>query len=497
MSDIMATPPQPVNYTGLQIQPDPVGNFLKASQAQANIGLLGAQTQQAQGAAGLLGAQTQQVQQVAQGLQLANQRQQNFADQWKQFSANPTPQGAVQMAMANPEWSTQIQSTWNGYNEQQRQQKLDMISPVMASLQNNRPDLATNLLEQHARAIQNTPGYENDQGMQQDLAGTQNMLKIIAQDPKQALAYVYATSAAAQGPQDFMTHVKQAGTLPADVAAAQYQPAAAAADVAVKNSQAQDLQSMIQNRAAQFGLDQNRLQAEVQFKLRQMNYEQNAPSMAPTTRAQADQDATDSVVHGQMAERLGTLAQNVGVLNQQGQWVSGKPEDVRAGWQNFWGNQDQLNTVRTEYQQVMGTVGGFGGAGLTDSDKKTLSQGFPAKNADPDQIQSFLQSFQNASLRAARMSDAKSSWAYSFGRLGPATQDADVGGIQVAKGTTFPAFMKQMLATGSQAPSPYAAPNASPGVQINQQGGQQPAQGGASPTFTGGLSYLNQYVGGQ
>jgi hypothetical protein len=479
MSDIMATPPQPVNYTGLQVQADPVGNFLRASQAQTQIGLMG--------------AQQQLVSQQAQLEALAAQRQQNYQTQYQQFLQNPTPQAAVQMAMANPEYSATVQNAWNGFNEQQRQQKLDTFSPIYSSLLNGRPDIADKLMQQHIQAIQNTPDYESNPVMMQDLNVAKQVHSLIQSDQQNgtqhAQAFMGSTLAAAMGPQDFQQHFLQSQTAPAAMATANVAPAQAAANVGQTVAATQDLQSIIQNRAAQFGLDQNRFQTDVNLKLRELNYLQNAPNMAPATRAQADQDAADSVAHGQMAERIGTLAQNVGALNEAGQWVAGKPEDIRAGWQNFWGNQDQLNTIRNEYQSVMGTLGAFGGAGVSKEDQKNLAPGIPGKNADASQVTSFLQSLQNASLRAARMADAKSSWAYSFGRLGPATQDANIGGIEVAKGTTFPQFMAQMLKAGSTAPSPFAAPNAPAGVQLNPQ-----QQTGAPAQPAGPLDRYAKYL---
>jgi hypothetical protein len=479
MSDIMAQPPQPVNYTGMQVQADPVNSFLRASQAQAQIGLLGAQQ-------GL-------IQQQSQIAQAQAQRQQQYNDQLQQFRSNPTPQAAAQLAMSLPELASNVSNAWNQHAEAVRQQKLDQYTPVYSSLLNGRADLATNLVQQHINAIQNTPDYENNSTLQQDLSGAQNLLKMIQSDQqngtKNAQAYMGATMAAAMGPQDFLQHIGQGSTVPAAIETANIAPAQAAANVGQTVATTQDLQSIIQNRAAQFGLDQNRFQTDVNLKLRELNYLQNAPNMAPATRAQADQDAADSVAHGQMAERIGTLAQNVGALDQSGQWAAGKPEDIRAGWQNFWGNQDQLNTIRNEYQSVMGTLGAFGGAGVSKEDQKNLAPGIPGKNADASQVTAFLQSFQNASLRAARMTDAKSSWAYSFGRLGPATQDANIGGIEVAKGTTFPQFMAQMLKAGSTAPSPFAAPNAPAGVQINPQ-----QQTGAPAQPAGALDRYAKYL---
>jgi hypothetical protein len=483
MSDIMATPPQPVNYSGMQIQADPVNSFLKASQAQANIGLTQAQQQQTQQQTALLG--------------MAQQRQQAFADQWQQFVKNPTPLGAIQMATANPEWAGQISGSWNNFTDAQRQQTLNQLVPIASSLQNGRYDLANDLVQQHIDAVQNTPGYENNQQLQLELATAKDAQRMIQADQQNgthtAQAYVLGTLAAAQGPQEFAKHFVESQTVPAGIETANIAPAQAAANVGVTQSQAQDLQSIIANRAATFGLDQQKFQTDVALKLRELNYQQNAPNMDPALRAQADQAAADSVAHDQMAQRIGTLAQNIGTMNASGQWVAGKPEDIRAGWQNFWGDQDQVNTLRNELQSVNNSLGAFGGVGLSPKDKNTLTAGLPPKNAGNDQIQAFLQSLQNASLRAARMADGKSSWAYTYGRLGPATQDANIGGIQVARGTTFPQFMTQLLKAGSTAPSPFAAPNAAPGVQINQPA--QPAQGAGQ--FGGNLSYLNKYTGAQ
>ncbi|AOJ10335.1 hypothetical protein [Burkholderia mayonis] len=486
MSDIMATPPQPINYTGLQIQPDPVGNFLKAAQAQAGIGLTN--------------AQTQNVQQSALLNSLAAQRQQQFQQQWQQFSQNPTPQSAVQMAMANPEWADSITSAWNRYNEQERQQKLDASAPVLASLQNGRYDLASKLVQNHIDAIQNTPGYDSNPHMQEDLAGAQQMLSVIKADQqggtKDALSTLTASLVAAMGLPNFMQHFAQGATMPATIAAAQFAPVQAAANVGLTEAQTQNIGSEIANRAAQFGLSQNAFQADLQLKLRAMNYQQTAPNMDESTRQIVTTGALDSVQHGQMADRVGSLLSNVATLNQAGQWASGKPEDVRNFWQNFWGSQDNVSSLRNEYQSIMKGVSGYGQAGLSDADRKALETGFPAKNASPDQIVQFLSSMRNASLRAARISDGSSSWAGSFGWMGPAKYDANVGGVQVAKGTTFAQFMKQNLASGSGTPSAFAAPTAAPGVQLKPPAGTAPGAPSA-PVFDGSMSYLNKYLTGQ
>ncbi|RBL65761.1 hypothetical protein C3E98_041215, partial [Pseudomonas sp. MWU13-2625] len=158
----------------------------------------------------------QDLQQSALLLSLAAQRQQAFQQQWQQLSQNPTPQTAVQLEMANPEWATQVQNAWGGYNEQQRQQKMDLASPIYPTLLNGRPDLAEKQIQQHVDAIQNTPGYESNPQLQQDLNGAKQVLGLIQGDQqngtRNAQAFLGGTLAAAMGPQDFMSHFGQGAT---------------------------------------------------------------------------------------------------------------------------------------------------------------------------------------------------------------------------------------------------------------------------------------------
>jgi hypothetical protein len=488
MSDIMSQTPQPVNYTGMQIQADPIGAFQKA-----------AALQNTQAQTGLLNADAQNVQQSALLQSLAAQRQQNYAQQYQNYLQNPTPEGARDLALTMPEVSANVQNAFGQYQQQEQQERLDTLGAVLTPLQNGRLDLAQQTVKQRQEAIENTRNWQSDPGLVRDMQGLSQMSNMIDGDMQngtnKALGFTMLAGAHLMGPQDFYKAYGQAATMPATIDTANVGPAKAWADVGLTNAYTQDIGSAIQNRAAQFGLDQNRLQADVAFKLREMNYQQNAPYMQPDARAQADQDAVNSVSYGQMAQRMGNLAQQVGVLDQNGQWSSGVTGNVKSAWQNFWGTQDNVNTMKQEYSQVMGTLGAFGGAGLSKSDQKNLAPGIPPQNASPQQIQQFMQSFQNAELRAARISDAKSSWAYSYGRLGPATSDASIGGVQVAKGTSFSQFMNQLLKANSTAPSPFPAPNAEPGVQVAPQGGAQPAAQPAAPAvLTGSFARYNKYL---
>lgn len=469
MSDIMAVPPQPINYTGLQIQPDPIGAFQKA-----------AALQNTQAQTGLLNAQSQDVQQSALLRSLAAQRQQAFQQQWQQFSQNPTPQTAVQMAMANPEWAQQVQSTWNGYNEQQRQQKLDFISPIVSSLQNGRGDLATNLVQQHIDAITNTPGYENDPAMQQDLAGAKQMLATIESNPKAALAQLYGTAAAAQGPQDFLQHFGQGATMPATIATANVAPAQAQANVGLTNAQTGQLQAATGQTQAQTQSIVNDANMAVQNWVRNYNF----PQLSPEQNNQLNGLAMNAAAANNRANQFENLSGALDKALSGNEWKSGISGSVMGKLQQVFGTQDPLSVVRNGLQAVTSSPEYAMLLANGDPNAKTLAQGIPP-NADATYIKTQLQAMSNLSRLQARMSDVSAQWmSVNGGSLGIATRDFQIGNTKVAAGTPFSAVLMKAVEPGSKFPSAYPPASGTAGLS------------NAGPQFSGNLSYLNKYTSG-
>ncbi|WP_412021544.1 hypothetical protein [Burkholderia cepacia] len=473
MSDIMAVPPQPINYTGLQIQPDPIGAFQKAATLQNT----NAQT-------GLLNAQSQNVQQSALLQSLAAQRQQAFQQQWQKFSADPTPQSAVQMAMTNPEWAQQVQNTWSGFNEQQRQQKLDFISPVISTLQNGRTDLANNLVQQHIDAIQNTPGYENNPAMQQDLNGAKQMLATIQGDEqngtKNALAQLYGTAAAAQGPHDFMSHFGQGATMPATIATANVAPAQAQANVGLTNAQTGQVQAATGQTQAHTQSIANEANMAVQNWVRNYNF----PQLSPEQNNQLNGLAMNAAAANNRANQFDNLSGALDKALSGNEWKSGIAGSVMGKMQQVFGAQDPLSVVRNGLQAVTSSPEYAMLLANGDPNAKTVSQGIPA-NADATYIKTQLQAMSNLSRLQARMSDVSAQWmSVNGGSLGIATRDFQIGNTKVAAGTPFSAVMMKAIEPGSKFPSAYPAASGTAGLS------------NAGPQFSGGLSYLNKYTSG-
>lgn len=463
MSDIMAQPPQPVNYTGLMTQPDPVGNFLKAATLQSGINLQN--------------AQTQDVQQSALLKSLAAQRQQNYQSAWQQFSSDPTPQNAVQMAMAFPELSTNVTTSWNQYNEQQRQQKLDFVSPIYSTLLNGREDLAEKLVQQHIDAIQNTPGYETDAGMQRDLSGAKQMLSMVQADQQNgtnnAQAYLGATMASAMGPQDFLTHFGQGATLPANVQAGNMAPQATAANIGQVNATTGQLQAQTQSIA-------NDANMAVQNWIRNYNF----PQLSPEQNQQLNGLAMNAATANNRANQFDNITGALDKALSGNDWKSGISGSVAGKMQQVFGTQDPLSVVRNSVQAVTSSPEYAMLLASGDANAKTVAQGIPP-NANPQYIKTMLQAMSNLSRIQARMSDVSAQWmSVNGGSLGIATRDFTIGNTKVAAGTPFSAVMMKAVEPGSKFPSAYPAPAGTAGLS------------NAGPQFSGNLSYLNKYTSG-
>lgn len=498
MADISSALPQAANYTGMQIQADPVGSFLKAANLNAQTGLIGAQTQQAQ------------AQSTLTGLQVA--RQQAYPGMLQQVLQNPTPSNFAALSAMFPDQHAAISSSFDMSQLGQRQAVIQPMAQAYSAMLNGRPDLALNIVQQQKDALVNSNPNPSDPAVQQKLQHADTLIGQIQNDPKAATGLMGATLSSVLPPNEFaqmfgnfMTTPATVGTANANATIAQAKastaPAQAVADLGVTQGQARNIQSEIDNRAAEFGLRQQEFHTNVNLKLRELNYAQNVPNMRGNTAEIVNNSAMDSVQHGMQADRIQNALSNIDSLKQQGRWTSGSAADMRARAQGVFGGQDDWNSLRTEYNALRnGSIfTAVQGGRTTDADLRVLQQGFPSANANPDQIEQFLNSMRNVELRQARADEGKAAWGSAFGYMGPATHDAAVGGQQVAKGTSYADFSKSRLATLATTPSAFDSPTAGPGVQVGNPGaaqlpGQQ-APGQAYPTtLNGSLARYNKYL---
>lgn len=100
------------------------------------------------------GIQQLQMQQQAQQNQMLRMQQMQKAA--AQVAANPTPESIAQLSIAFPEMSEQFKRSYDMLQPQQQRADLQHMTGVYAALQNNRPDVASQLLRDRAEALKNS-----------------------------------------------------------------------------------------------------------------------------------------------------------------------------------------------------------------------------------------------------------------------------------------------------------------------------------------------------
>jgi hypothetical protein len=463
MSDIMATPPQPVNYTALEVQPDPVGSFLKSANTQAQTGLMNAQAAQAGAMANM------------QAFQLQRQRQ--YYPMLQQALQNPSPSNFAALTAMFPDEHDAITNSYNMERQAQQQDVLQPMAQAYASLLNNRPDLALNIVNQQREALENSGADPSDPVYQQKIQHADALAQQIQQDPKAAQGLLGATLSSYMKPDDFAKtfadYMNEPATLQKATAEASTEQAKAAvapqqaqADLAQTQANVANINNQMQQRVAAFGLDQQKFQTDTQLRMKELAYKTMVPNMAP---GMAEQQATavgQSQQLQQSADRAVGIATQIQGLVQNNQWDSvGVKGDAQMTLQNLLGSQDAVNDLKKEYASMRASAlfSQVGGGRTTDADLKQITQGFPSANADPQQLSAWLNSYANVQRRMAVYNDAKADWISAAGSMGRLPRDGNILGVQVPAGTSFNEFMARGLA-GAQpnVTAPTAAPGAMP-----------------------------------
>ncbi|RKE36635.1 hypothetical protein B0G76_2837 [Paraburkholderia sp. BL23I1N1] len=473
MSDISATPPQPVNYSAMLPDIDPQAALLKSANiqnVQAQTGLLGQQANLTGAQANLAGVQGA-VQTVA------LQRQMMYPQMLQQALANPTPSNFAALTSMFPDQHAGLAEGWNMIHQQQQQQQLDGPSRAYAALVNGRPDLAQQIVGQQVTALQNSGTDPSNPVFAKQMQDAQTISKLIDSDPKAAQGYLGAALSAAMGPQDFASHFSTLMTEPATIGktAAEATTAQANASVAPEQAQAnlaqtqtnvQNIQNQVQQRVAAFGLDQQKFQTDTAIRMQQLRYQQMVPNMASGMAEQQATAVAQSQQLQQSADRATGIANQIQGLVSNGAWQHGGiAGNVQMTLQDVLGGQDSVNDLKKEYASMRASAifGQIQGGRTTDKDASIIQKGFPSDNADPDQITAWLNSYANVQRRMAQYNDAKADWISAAGSMGKLPRDGNVLGVQVPAGTSFNDFMARGLkgATSNVTP-PNAAPGAMP-----------------------------------
>lgn len=413
--------------------------------------------------------------------QAAMQRQQGMNQTLAALAQNPNPQASdfAKATIQYPELSEHFKGTWGMLNSDQQQSRLQQITPVVAALNANKPEIAQKLVNGYADA------YENS-GNTQDAQPLRTLAQLIQQSPETAKTSTNLFLAAAMGPEKYNDTLQGLETLPATVATknaeatqktyeAAFTPQRQFMENNLKASEIRNLDSQVIDRSGRLGLDKDKLQSETEQKLMEFKQKQDPSLNLDAGATKIINDSTvASVASGQMADRMTNLANDLestgagyGSFGTAAEWLKQKT-----------GNQDELTRMRQEYTRLRSSqVSSMLPPGAaSDRDIELAMQGFPPPTADTKQMASFMRGMAKLNQVAAATDGAKAEWAQSVGNLGKPRRDIEIDGIKVPAGTTFPDFAKQYVAKKAEQKTTAAAQQQIQGRSYMKYANPQPGQ---------------------
>lgn len=129
----------------------------------------------------------------------------------------------------------------------------------------------------------------------------------------------------------------------------------------------------------------------------------------------------------------------------------------------------QREFVRLRNEQV---VKNLPPGAASDSDVRLFLQGFPAETSSFEDMASFARGMGKAQRIVSRTEEAKAEWVSAFNGLNPAKAPTNIAGVDVAPGTPFLRFQRDLLAKiGEEFAAPAAPPAARPQPPIAYEPG--------------------------
>lgn len=384
--------------------------------------------------------QSQQLQ-----LQQAQQRQMQADLMNLSQNKNPTAQDYAAMMTKYPTMADHFQKSWNVLNADQQQNTLSDATQTYAALQSGNPDIALSNLNNKIAAYKNSG--------QIDQANKLSALAhVITMNPDAAKTSTALMLSSVMGPDKFASTF---GTLGDQTRANELQPSKVAQSqaeatiqgVAAGNAPTKtaldnaNLQSQIDNRAAQLGLDKDKLTSDVQMKLLEMNNNNN--KLDDAAKKNINDFTTQAVASDQSAANMLDLANR---LEQSGA-TSGAAAKGTELYKSLTGNQDAITQLRQEYVRLRSTQSMklLPPGSASDKDVENAMKGFPDENTNPNTMASFIRGMAKLSQYDSILNTAKSEWVNSVGHLGKPKNDLNIEGVAVPAGSTFTDFSKQFL----------------------------------------------------
>lgn len=393
------------------------------------------------------GAAIRDDQQQQQALQAAKQQQVAQQQALMGLINNPaaTAKDYSAATLLMPQLKDQFKQAWEMKNTAQQESLLRDNGQYYAAILSGKPDLAVRMMQTKADAA------EKSGASPQDVQMLRTYAQLIDAHPDTGRAIMGSWLASVPGGDKVLTGVSTAGTeqraqekAPAELlkaraeagiktAEANVAPAKVAADIAATQAQTQNLSDRL-------GLDRDKLLSETQIKVAEMR--QKAGEVPEPVIKNINDTTTEAIAAQQSAAKMNGLAGQLEALGGTG-W--GAATSANEFIKKSLGMQNGLSQLRAEYNRIvtpaaMAAYKTVASGSTSDKDIETAMIGVPKDNADTNTMASFLRGAAKLQNYNAVINNAKSEWFAANKHLGKITQDAEIDGVKVPKGTTFKEF---------------------------------------------------------
>jgi len=416
-------------------------------------------------------------------------RAQQKADDQQMLSQSPTAENYSAYFLKYPEDRESAKQAWDAQSSQHQQSTLRTLNDL-------RGYMSSGNSEQAAAALRARIAAEKAAG--QDTADEEELLTHIVSDPGGALSTItgmiamvsdptkapegiktFADTAKAEADTALTTGLTPSKVREAEAVAskaeteARYAPAEAESDLRTAQANREKISADIRNMAegrkiewARLNLDQDKLTTQTELALETL-YQNGAKPDAGSVKVM-NEAAASAVTANALATRATDLAQRIKVAGMS----AGPFATAAEAYRRATGGQNTYTQLRSEVTQMLNKMALEGRANMpgamSDADRKFLLQGFPPANASPTYVAAYLETLAKAQASVARAEENKTSWIGANGNLGPSKRDMEIGGYQIAKGTTFPGFMNYINKRATRNEAPPAV-----GTLLQKYGGGQ------------------------
>lgn len=376
---------------------------------------------------------------------------QQQAQQLYSLVTNPNA-GANDYAAASvlfPQLKDQLKQSWDMKNTAQQESNLRDMGQAYSAVVAGRPDLAVQMMQQRADAMEKAGANPRD------VQALRTNAQVIQTNPDMGRTTMGMMLANLPGGDKVLTGVTSAG---AEARAQENAPAILAKNQATAGieqtenvnrpaklqAEIGNTTSQINERAQRLGLDQDKFRSELQFKLAELK--QKAGELPEDVRKDLNTATTDAIASDQSAQKMLGLASDLekegggyGSFSTAGEWLKNKT-----------GNQNEMTRLRSEYSRIvtpaaMTAYKKMASGSTSDKDIETAMVGVPPANADSALMASFLRGAAKLQMYDSALNNAKSEWLAANKSFAKSPSDMTIDGVQVPAGTTFKNFTDQYL----------------------------------------------------